>query len=125
MPAAFASHLLLDVLTHEDPLDEDGRFRPAILALDVFCTTAALLVLARRHGMASGEVVGALAACLPDGEHFVLRGRKQVSLHGLLPHSLWPRVSLSLREQFVIAILAGVGVVALLPRGVAGARSGL
>ncbi len=68
-----ASHAVLDFLGHEEPFDDDGRSRLAVLLPDIGLTGAALLRLGARRGWLSPAFLGAATAIFPDAEIFLLR----------------------------------------------------
>jgi hypothetical protein len=65
------SHGVLDFIGHEEPFDEHGRARPAMLLPDVALTVPTVLWLGTRRGWLSPDFLGSLAAILPDAEHFL------------------------------------------------------
>ncbi len=107
--AAFISHLVLDAINHDEPLDENQRLRLDVVALDSLLLGAALVLLARRRGITSAESLGAIVGCLPDAEHFLHRLRRTRSgwaVHGPFPHAEWPSRGISVWWQFAIGVAA-------------------
>lgn len=114
--AALISHLVVDVINHDEPLDDDQKLRPDVVALDAVLLGAALVLLARRRGITSAESVGAIAGCLPDAEHFLHRLRRTRSgwaVHGPFPHAEWPSRGIGVRWQFAIGVAAWLALLGL------------
>ena len=65
------SHGVLDYLGHEEPFDEEGNPRPAVLLPDIGLTVAAIVWLGTRRGWLSPGFLGSLASIVPDAEHLV------------------------------------------------------
>jgi membrane-bound metal-dependent hydrolase YbcI (DUF457 family) len=65
------SHVVVDFLGHEEPFDEDGSPRLAVLLPDVGLTVIAITWLGSQRGWLSPSLLGAMATILPDVEHFL------------------------------------------------------
>jgi hypothetical protein len=108
LAAALLSHMVVDAIRHEEPLDESGRLRPAVLALDAALLGLAWLALCARHGVFSPQSIGAVAACVPDVEHFLLGS----AVHKPFPHGRWPARRIGIWWQFSIGIAAWLALLA-------------
>jgi len=100
--AALLSHIVVDAIKHEEPLDKGGRPRPAVLVLDAVLLGLAWLVVCARHGAFSPQSIGAVAACVPDLDHFLLGS----VVHKPLPHGRWPSGKIGVWQQFSIGTVA-------------------
>ncbi len=69
------SHVVVDFLGHEEPFDEDGNPRVAVLLPDVGLTVIALVWLGAKRGWLSPSLLGNIASILPDTEHLLPLGR--------------------------------------------------
>jgi hypothetical protein len=98
---ALLSHMALDAIKHEEPMDERG-VRPDVLALDAGLLGLAWLALRARHGTFSPQSLGAVAACFPDLEHFLFGS----AIHRPFPHGRWPARKIGLSSQFRIGVVA-------------------
>ena len=112
--AAFISHFLVDAIGHDEPIDENKYLRLNLIALDGLLLGLALVFVARRQGPLSAQSIGALAATLPDAEHFLGRRWRTLEpgIHAVFPHAVWPSKRLSLRRQFLIGAVAWLALLA-------------
>ena len=105
---ALLSHMVVDAVRHEEPLDEKGRPRPGMLALDGVLLGLAWLVVQRRYGAFSPQSLGAVAACLPDVDYFLLGS----VVHRPFPHGRWPSRKIGVWWQFCIGVVAWLALLA-------------
>ncbi len=107
---AVVSHLVLDLLGHEEPFDEDGSPRLAVLLPDIGLTLTAVAWFGARQGWCSLGLLGSVASIIPDAEHFLPLGRgshkKSFPSHRFenLLHSK-TRPKLSVKVQFLLGLL--------------------
>ena len=107
--AAFISHLVLDAINHDEPLDQNQRLRLDVVALDSVLLGAAFVLLVKGRGITSAESLGAIVGCLPDAEHLLRRWRRTRSgwaVHSPFPHADWPSRGVSVWWQFAIGAAA-------------------
>jgi hypothetical protein len=100
--AALISHMALDAIKHEEPMHETGSVRLDVLALDGALLGLAWLAVRAQHGTFSPQSLGAVAACLPDLDYFLLGSR----VHSPFPHGLWPTRKIKLSWQFRVGVAA-------------------
>jgi hypothetical protein len=105
---AFLSHMVVDAIRHEEPLDERGRLRLGVLALDGVLLGLAWLVVRARHGAFSPQSLGAVVACLPDVDYFLLGS----VVHKPFPHGRWPSRRMGVWWQFSIGVVAWLALLA-------------
>lgn len=104
------SHVVLDFLGHEEPFDDDGNLRLAVLLPDVGFTLTAIVCLAAQREWLSLGLLGSVASIIPDVEHFLPLGRgshkKSFPSHRFenLLHSK-TRPKLSVKVQFLLGLL--------------------
>ncbi len=104
------SHGVLDFIGHEEPFDEEGNARLAVLVPDIALTVTAIASFGARRGWLSPPVLGSVASILPDAEHFLPgehgSNKSLFPSHrfGDLLHSR-TRPKLSLRTQFLAGAL--------------------
>jgi len=108
--AALCTHLLVDAINHEEPVDEDGNLRVDLLALDASLLGLALLLVATRRGVFSPESLGAVVGCLPDVEHLLAKGMTKAVVHRQFPHARWPSRKMSISSQFVAGAIAWLAI---------------
>jgi hypothetical protein len=106
--AALLSHMVVDAVRHEEPLDERGRLRLGVLALDGALLGLAWLVVRGRHGAFSPQSLGAVVACLPDLDYFLLGS----GVHRPFPHGRWPCRKIGVWWQFSIGVVAWLALLA-------------
>jgi len=99
---ALLSHMVVDAIKHEEPLDGRRRLRLAVLVLDGILLGAAWLVVRARHGAFSPQSLGAVAACLPDVDFFLTGS----AVHKPFPHGRWPSRRIGIWWQFSIGVVA-------------------
>ena len=111
--AALASHFLIDLVNHEEPVDRQRRLRGGVILLDGLLAAAGLAALSRNGGPVSfGTLAGAVAA-LPDLEHVVVGGTPRGPVHRWFPHSCLPNKRITLAGQFALAVLAWLALLCL------------
>ena len=110
--AALCTHLLVDAINHEEPVDEDGNLRVDLLALDASLLGLALLLVATRRGVFSPESLGAVVGCLPDVEHLLAKGMTKAVVHRQFPHARWPSRKMNISSQLVAGAIAWLAVLA-------------
>ena len=113
--AALISHFLVDTIRHDEPFDENHKMRLNLIALDGLLLGLALVLVGRRQGPLSPQLLGALAGALPDAEHLLLRPAQEheFRVHGPFPHAVWPSKSIGLRRQFLIGAVAWLALLLL------------
>jgi hypothetical protein len=100
--AALVSHFVADAVNHEEPLDQGGNLRLRVITLDALLLGLALLLLWIRRGIFSSASLGAVAACLPDVDYFLLGS----AVHKPFPHGRWPSRKIAVWWQFSMGTIA-------------------
>ena len=106
--AALLSHMVVDAIRHEEPLDEQGRLRLGVLAMDGTLLGLAWLIVRARHGAFSSQSLGAVVACLPDVDFFLTGS----AVHKPFPHGRWPSRKVGIWWQFSIGVAAWLALFA-------------
>jgi hypothetical protein len=116
--ASLILHFMVDAINHTEPFDENKNLRLDLFALDGLLLALGLAVVAKRFGPLSPPCLGALAGALPDTEHVARRRLAFVesTVHGHLPHGVWPSKPIGLRHQFLAGAAAWLALSALSTR---------